>query len=438
MTTTARTQLPASRPAGARVLDRAINAVMARRDADLMLLQAAIEWAEAHPLPDGERDRYALWEDPSLHGEGIVPLAGDGAPLVAEFAPDELAAAIGWSAATTRAWMGDGLELKYRLPVLFDLVVRGVVPLHLARCVSEHTRDLPREAAAYADRLVSHHPARLTRARIRALVDEARLYHDPDRQVDDEQRALAARRVELWPGTTPATTAVMMTLDTPDALAFDRAVAQTAEALKQYGDDDDLDLRRAQAVGVLADPLRALDLLAGTAPAGPTQTSPVKPGAVLWLHLDQSALLEIDTFPAPIHVDGLGTLSSDLLTSWLADTTLVVRPVLDLGRPDAVDGHDPPEWMADLVRLRDPHCVFPGCHRRSRACDLDHIDTYIPLDEGGPPGQTQPGNLAPLCRRHHRAKTHTAWTYARLPDGRYRWTAPLGHTHTVLPASGPT
>jgi hypothetical protein len=113
---------------------------------------------------------------------------------------------------------------------------------------------------------------------------------------------------------------------------------------------------------------------------------------------------------------------------------LVVRPVLDLARPDAVDGHDPPEWMADLVRLRDRHCVFPGCRRRSRACDLDHIDPYVPLDEGGPPGQTHPGNLAPLCRRHHRAKTHVAWAYARLPDGSYHWASPLGRRYTVVPA----
>ena len=67
-------------------------------------------------------------------------------------------------------------------------------------------------------------------------------------------------------------------------------------------------------------------------------------------------------------------------------------------------------------------------------CDLDHIDPYVPLDEGGPPGQTHPGNLAPLCRRHHRAKTHTAWGYARLPDGSYHWTSPLGRRYTVVPA----
>jgi hypothetical protein len=90
--------------------------------------------------------------------------------------------------------------------------------------------------------------------------------------------------------------------------------------------------------------------------------------------------------------------------------------------------------MADLVRLRDPVCVFPGCRRTSRACDLDHIDLYTPLDHGGPPGQTHPDNLAPLCRHHHRAKTHSRWHYRHLPDGSYRWTSPTGRRYVVLPA----
>jgi hypothetical protein len=37
--------------------------------------------------------------------------------------------------------------------------------------------------------------------------------------------------------------------------------------------------------------------------------------------------------------------------------------------------------------------------------DLDHIDSY---NKHGPPGQTTPANLAPLCRRHHRAKPTAA------------------------------
>ena len=53
------------------------------------------------------------------------------------------------------------------------------------------------------------------------------------------------------------------------------------------------------------------------------------------------------------------------------------------------------------------------------------------MDDGGPPGQTRPDNLAPLCRRHHRAKTHFGWSYVRNRDGTYTWTGPRGHRYTV-------
>ena len=114
-------------------------------------------------------------------------------------------------------------------------------------------------------------------------------------------------------------------------------------------------------------------------------------------------------------------------------------PVLDPTRTDAVDAHDPPAWMRELVILRDGHCVFPGCGVDARSCDLDHLDPYVPLDRGGPPGQTTPANLACLCRRHHRAKTFAGWRYRRLPDDgsagpTYEWTSPHLRTHRVHPA----
>ena len=97
----------------------------------------------------------------------------------------------------------------------------------------------------------------------------------------------------------------------------------------------------------------------------------------------------------------------------------------------AVDAHDPPEAMRQAVVLRDATCVFPACGRDSRRADLDHIQPYLPPAFGGPPGQTHPDNLAPLCRTHHRAKTFTRWRYRRLPDGTYEWTSPTGQTYAT-------
>ena len=89
--------------------------------------------------------------------------------------------------------------------------------------------------------------------------------------------------------------------------------------------------------------------------------------------------------------------------------------------------------MREAVILRDGHCVFPGCAVDARSCDLDHIEAYVPPDDGGPPGQTSLANLACLCRRHHRLKTFTAWTYQRAPDDSYVWVSPHGTTFTVSP-----
>ncbi len=131
-------------------------------------------------------------------------------------------------------------------------------------------------------------------------------------------------------------------------------------------------------------------------------------------------------------MERLGTATLDLLRDWLQRTRNVsVRPVLDLDRDDGVDVHDPPAWMRESVILRDRHCVFPGCGIDARVCDLDHIEAYVSPDDGGPPGQTRPSNLAALCRRHHRLKTFTAWTYHRTPDGTYAWVSPAGRRYTV-------
>lgn len=227
-----------------------------------------------------------------------------------------------------------------------------------------------------------------------------------------------------------------MLLDRRDAHAFDQSLDRVAHELLHLGDDANHDVRRSRAVGVLADPQQALDLLSGRE-ARPT------PGSTptLYLHLTPADLLpHPDGGPGVGQVERLGAVTTRLLHDWLAPFSrsgraLRIRPVLDLAAADAVDRHDPPPAMREQVILRDAHCVFPTCRRDSRRCDLDHVTEYVPLREGGPPGQTRPANLAPLCRTHHRIKTFSSWTYTRSEDGRYSWTSPTGHRYSVDPVS---
>ena len=465
------TQAPVTRNSAVSdgVLERAAAAMQARRRVEVDVLQAALEWAHAHVVTDLEAS--AGWRSETIHAQGSaaalfgerpLPIAGAGTPLVAEFAVIELAAVLEQSHEATLALLGDVLDLAHRLPRLWALV-RGLrVPVRLAREAARVSRDLDVPAAAHADRLLVWQPRRLNPHRIGVLVHEARLYADPDRAIADHDTALAARRVEVVHDEgAPGTSAVFMTLDTADAVAFDHTVTTMATTMRALGHPGAVGVRRAHAVGLLADPQQALDLLAAADVADPDRAidpdqdpavcvaeeavyalpspfrRPALPGAEragsgevrLVVHVTDHDLLAGDT-------DGvarteLGPVLLGRLRSWLLTAGRVtIRPVLDLDpattRIAAVDRHDPPEAMAVAVRLRDETCVFPGCSRRSDAADLDHIQAFVPPWEGGPPGQTCPANLAPLCRRHHRAKTFGAFSYHRLPDGSYQWILPSG------------
>jgi hypothetical protein len=136
------TTIQQSRPQGlSAVLDRAVDAMPRRRAADRDLLVAALEWARSHPASSAHD--VAGWGEVDLYDEGFLPLAGEGAPLVAEFAPCELAAALGWSTEAAKRLMADALELGTRLPRLWRLVCELAVPAHLARHAAEHTTIWP-------------------------------------------------------------------------------------------------------------------------------------------------------------------------------------------------------------------------------------------------------------------------------------------------------
>ena len=418
------------------VIDRVRAARKAEHQAAVEELELALEWARLHPCPANETPAH--WGEADLHDEGLVPLAGPGAPWVAEFAPVDLAAALGITHDAARQLIADALELAYRLPRLWKRVLAGEVPVWRARLIARETTDLSEKAALFADRLIAATPRRIGQVQAARLVQEARLYFDPDRALADEEEALAKRGVWLRHGSAPATTDVTMTLDTPDALLLDQTVTRLAGDLRELGDTDELEVRRARAVGILADPQHALDLLSGR-DAAPrharrsartsTSTSPPQTSLQTWPTAPVPPRSRSSARP-PLSCSPAGSPASQQPAPRSR-----CDPSSTSGRRPAVDQHDPPDAMRETVVLRDAHCVFPGCHRDSRICDLDHITEYLPMEDGGPPGQTWPGNLAPLCRSHHRVKTHTAWRYKRLDDGSYVWTAPTGHQHAVTPVS---
>ena len=305
----------------AEVIERARQARQSEHRAAAEQLAMALAWARLHPCPADEVPAH--WGEVDLHGEGVLPLAGEGAPWVAEFAPADLGAALGISVDAAKQLLGDALELAHRLPRLWALVQELRVPVWRARLIAQETRDLSLEAAAFADRLIAATPDRIGSVLATKLVQEARLYFDPDRAVADEEEALAKRGVWSRPGAAPATTEMWMTLDTPDAELFDQSLSRVASDLKELGDTDSLDVRRARAVGILADPQYALDLMSGREGATPL------PGhggvANLFVHLrpeDLEADLDQNlSGTGAVTIEKLGAATTRLLTDWLTRLT---------------------------------------------------------------------------------------------------------------------
>jgi len=81
-------------------------------------------------------------------------------------------------------------------------------------------------------------------------------------------------------------------------------------------------------------------------------------------------------------------------------------------------GYVPPPRLRHLITIRQRTCAFPGCRRPARQCDLDHT---IPFENGG---LTCLCNLAPLCRRHHRAKQAPRWHLTQDQPGHMTWQLP--------------
>jgi hypothetical protein len=101
----------------------------------------------------------------------------------------------------------------------------------------------------------------------------------------------------------------------------------------------------------------------------------------------------------------------------------------------------PRQTLIDKIIGMHQTCRHPGCRRRAQRCDLDHLIPYTGPGTGG--GTTCACNLVPLCRFHHRLKTHAGWK-ARFttrnepyPAGTIEWTSPHRQRHLVPPPTFP-
>jgi hypothetical protein len=423
-------------------------------------LVLAAQWADLHP-PESIHDAASFSVPGCEHEE---PIAGEGAPLVAEFCVAELGTVLGVSPTAAKKLIGHAIELRHRLPRLWGQVHAGAVPAWRARAVAEATIHsspaLTREAAGFVDAQVAAVAGRIGPAQLDRLVAETIKRYDlavtdPTADPEDGWQHVDPRHVTVDTDDVhyAGTLHLEADLDIADALDLDRAVAHHAATQKALGSQLSLDARRAKALGDLARTQTALDLAfqdgagkgGGVEPRTSTTTSdadaddqPHLPAArqvVIHAHFDATLSGDTTVFgPTGRMENGQRLVLLDQVQSWCADTRtkVTIKPVIDLNAQLTAQGYDIPDRIREQIQLRDRTCVYPWCTRPARACDIDHVIEYDhDADaEGRPqPGPTATWNLAALCRFHHRLKTHSPWNYRMVEPGVFEWTSPHGHRY---------
>jgi hypothetical protein len=454
--------------------------------AECRTLQLACAWADAHYLDSGSQEYQPLIQRACAWG-------GEGTPEVSEYCAAELGALHGTGIMAARALIADALDLRYRLPRLWDRVLTGGVRAWQARKIAEQTRPLSWEACADVDHALSDFVGMMPWPRFAKILSATILQADPALAAERAERARTTQDVFSFDSEDGLKT-IVAKATAGDAIWFLATINRIADILAAEGDTDPIGTRRARAIGILAQPAEALRLLiehqhdpeqSNESPE-PTETDATcgdepgcqpdvphededepdatcedepgcqpevdpaaddhqslsmrvppgfdakaaRPRIVLHFHLAEAALRTGHTIVRPEDGDPI-TLNQ--LADFLRRSGCQVRiqPVLDPTEAAPVDGYEIPAQLRAAVKARQIADVFPFGTCLSPNMDLDHTERYVPMDYGGPPGQTRLGNLGPMVRPGHRAVTHGGWQKHQPEPGYYVHRSPIGYIYLV-------
>ena len=441
-------------------LAEAVADKRAERRLQAKQLRTAVHWADLHAVLT-----HPVATKPGC--ERLARLGGDGTPEVAEFAPAEFGLVQGMTDHAAKKLIADALDLRHRLPALWDRTQAGEVDVWMARRVAEQTRALSKDAAAKVDARIGRLAGSLTWRRLKDIVAAAVLAADPPKAHDDAERAAAAAGVFLDPEPVCGYQTMIINARAGDVQALNKLIGLLSRGMKILGHEGTPDQRRAEAAGVIADPQAALDLLAkaeqvrqaqcqaaAARRAGEValaeqieQTLPAtsfrvdqKPfmfrSATLYVHLAHETLHAIlngqpYAGAGAIRVEDLGPIIAEQVKQWLGHANLTVKPVIDLAGVQPVDRYEVSPSLSEAIGLMNPADYSPYGSSLSRRQENDHTIPYVPMNRGGPPGQTDPAKMAKLTRPHHRLKTFAGWTVTHIALGVWLWRSPHGYHFLV-------
>ena len=446
---------PSSRLASA--IEENHRALMAQ---ECRQVELAAAWADAHVRDAMELESTPLLPQAKLFG-------GPGTPPIDEFCVDELATLVEVSATSAQILIADALDLRWRWPRLWVQLIAGQVRAWQARKIAALTRRLSAEACAELDETWSGRLRMLPWGRFFRLISAAVLDADPDQAAERETRARQARDV-LATDSEDGLKLILARAVAGDAVWFLATINRLADLLGLEGDADPVGVRRSKAIGIIAQPAKALEMLArhrhdpdpdedqpgASAPEPPTdqpatdepatddyesltvrpptpaESRAARPRVVLVFHLADAALRASRGLVRPEHGEAIAL---NQLKAWLADTgcAVTVRPTWRPAEEAPVDAYEIPQRLRDAIRLRDLADVFPYGSCTTATMDLDHTRPYVPMIKGGPPGQTSLAGLGPMTRHHHRTVTHGGWQKTQPAPGQFVFRSPTGRVYLV-------
>src|SRR5664280_987953 len=124
----------------------------------------------------------------------------------------------------------------------------------------------------------------------------------------------------------------------------------------------------------------------------------------------------------PVELDGYGVIPAGAAREHFTDARWRASVTDAAGAVTAVPraSYTPSADLNRQLHVADRRCGFPSCGAAVWFCDADHNRPY---DSGG---CTDADNCGLLCRRHHRLKTFTTWSWRRGADGAIEWIDPNG------------
>jgi len=333
-------------------------------------------------------------------------------PDAEEWVGDEIGALLACSKVAGSIRYGIARQ-AHDVPILAVAWRAGTIDACKVRLIADQLRHLDTAKARELASAAVGYAAQHTPAQTRAWLSRRVIAADPQVAESRRESAMAERCVVITP-VEDGMADLYASLPSVQARQIQQVLTTMAH---QLGHDDarDMDQRRADVF---------VDLLVGRATPPTVELLVLAPADTVTGSGQQPAWLA-----------GVGPITAQQTRGLLVDPATGALPEVgaQAGRAlsDAPESsYRPSAGLQRAVRARDVTCRFPGCRRFAfgthSGTDLDHTVPW-------PSGATEAGNLAVLCRRHHRLKHSGLWHVDLHPDGTMTWRSPSGRTYDTEP-----